>query len=324
MWLVFALVCFFAWGAADLFYKRGAVENEKLSHLKTSVIVGLVMGVTAIVTLLVKNVNYDFRNLLVYLPVSFFYISSMTVGYFGLRYLEVSVSSPVQNASGAVSAILLMIFLQELPGIPDIVSMVLITAGVVLLGILERRKEVRYLEEHERKYKIGFIAFMMPIFYCILDALGTFLDGYYLDDWERSPLIGVTEDNIEDVANVSYQLTFLIVALILLFYILVIKREKFVIKQQGNRLVAALFETGGQLAYVYAMSGNGIVAAPVVASYCVFSMILGRIFLKEKLTWKQYLAIGLVVAGIVILGVLEGLDVAQEAEEAVTALLQAG
>ena len=202
--------------------------------------------------------------------------------------------------------------------------MVLITAGVVLLGILERRKEVRYLEEHERKYKIGFIAFMMPIFYCILDALGTFLDGYYLDDWERSPLIGVTEDNIEDVANVSYQLTFLIVALILLFYILVIKREKFVIKQQGNRLVAALFETGGQLAYVYAMSGNGIVAAPVVASYCVFSMILGRIFLKEKLTWKQYLAIGLVVAGIVILGVLEGLDVAQEAEEAVTALLQAG
>ena len=324
MWLAFALACFFAWGTADLFYKRGAVENEKLSHLKTSVVVGIVMGATAIVTLFVKSVSYDLINLLVYLPVSFFYISSMTVGYFGLRYLEVSVSSPVQNASGAVSAILLMIFLREFPGFPTLAAMILITGGVVFLGILERRKEVLYLKENEKKYKIGFIAFMMPVFYCILDAMGTFLDGYYLDDWRRSPLIGVTEDNIEDVANISYQLTFLIAALILLFYILVIRKEKFVIRQQGNRLFAALFETGGQLAYVYAMSGNAIAAAPVVAGYCVFSMILGRIFLREKLTWKQYLAIGLVVAGIVILGVLEGLESAEEAEEAVETLLRIG
>ena len=121
MWFVFALLTFFAWGAADLFYKKGNTEEERFSHLKTSITVGLVMGVTAIATLLIKGIDYDFRNLLVYLPVSAMYILSMTVGYFGLRYLEVSVSSPIQNASGAVSALLLMIVLRE---IPDVLSII--------------------------------------------------------------------------------------------------------------------------------------------------------------------------------------------------------
>ncbi len=318
MWLLFALISFFAWGAADLFYKKGSAENEKYSHLKVSIVVGVVMGATAVVTLLTKGIHYDFRNLLVYLPVSAMYISSMTVGYFGLRYLEVSVSSPIQNASGAVSAILLMIVLRELPDIYTAIAIVLITAGVVLLGILERRREVEYLKETDRKYKIGFVAFMMPILYCVLDSLGTFFDGWYLDDWEKTPLIGVTEDTIEDVANVSYQLTFLIVAAVLAFYVFVIRKQKLAFfREEGQRtpttvfrVVAAVLETVGQLAYVYALSGNAIAAAPVIASYCVASLVFGRIFLREKLTWKQYAAVALVVAGIVIMGVLEGLAAA--------------
>ena len=104
MWLVYALFTFLAWGAADLFYKKGADAFEKYSHLKTSIMVGLVMGITAVITLITKDIHYNPINLLIYMPVSAMYILSMTVGYFGLRYLEVSVSSPIQNASGAVGA----------------------------------------------------------------------------------------------------------------------------------------------------------------------------------------------------------------------------
>ncbi len=57
MWLLFALISFFAWGAADLFYKKGSAENEKYSHLKVSIVVGVVMGATAIVTLLTKDLT---------------------------------------------------------------------------------------------------------------------------------------------------------------------------------------------------------------------------------------------------------------------------
>ena len=102
MWFTFALITMLAWGAADLFYKKGAVEHDKYSHLKTTMIVGLVMGLHAAFMLLFGDMNYDFSNILIYLPVSIMYILSMTVGYFGLKYLELSVSSPIQNSSGAV------------------------------------------------------------------------------------------------------------------------------------------------------------------------------------------------------------------------------
>lgn len=307
MWFVFALLTFFAWGAADLFYKKGNTEEERFSHLKTSITVGLVMGVTAIATLLIKGIDYDFRNLLVYLPVSAMYILSMTVGYFGLRYLEVSVSSPIQNASGAVSALLLMIVLREIPDVLSIIAIILITLGVVFLGVIERKNELAYYRETGDKYKIGFVAFMMPILYCFIDSLGTFLDGYYLDDFTKTPLIGVTEDTIEDVANISYELTFLIVAVILFVYVRVIRKEKVFVRKQGDRFAAAAFETAGQYFYVYAMAGNGVVAAPMIASYCVASVIFARIFLKEKLSSKQYYVVSLVFAGILLLGLVEGL-----------------
>lgn len=296
MWFIFALTTFFAWGAADIFYKKGNENTENYTHLKTSIIVGLVMGATAICTILAKGIDYDPINLIIYLPVSLMYILSMTVGYFGLRYLELSVSSPVQNASGAVSCLLLILVLHELPDTLSLIAITLITIGIILLGIFEKDKE--------SKKEKGIVAFFIPIIYCIIDSLGTFLDGYYLDDISTTPLKGVTENNFEDIANISYELTFLIVAMLLIIF-LKIKKEPIKPKKQNDRILAAVFETAGQFAYVYALSGKAIIAAPLIASYCVCSVVLARIFLKEKLPKKQYISVALVFAGILILGFLE-------------------
>ncbi len=308
MWFVFALLTMLAWGTADLFYKKGADDDERYSHLKTSIMVGFVMGVHAVFTLIFSDIGYDFRNLIVYLPVSAMYILSMTVGYFGLRYLDLSISSPIQNSSGIVVTILCFAILgQRIEGIPTWIAMLLICGGVLALGFLEKKAEDVRVSEGERKYRIGFVAFFMPIFYCIIDALGTFLDAYYLDDFSTTPLIGVTEETFEDVANISYELTFLIVAIVLFVYVRLIKKEKIVPREQGVRLGAAVFETAGQFVYVRAMSGNGIIAAPMIAAYSIVSIILSRIFLKEKLPWRQYVAVGAIMLGIIILGVLEGM-----------------
>ncbi len=308
MWFVFALLTMLAWGAADLFYKKGADDRERFSHLKTSIMVGLVMGAHATFTLIFSGIDYDFMNILVYLPVSSMYILSMTVGYFGLRYLELSISSPIQNSSGIVVSLLCLIFLgQTIEDTPSWIAMALICGGVLALGFLEKRDERTLLEKGEKKYRIGFIAFFMPIFYCIIDALGTFLDAYYLDDPASTPLLGTTPENFEDVANISYELTFLIVAIVLFIYVYIIKKEKLTFKNQGSRLGAAVFETAGQFVYVRAMSGNAIIAAPMIAAYSIVSIILSRIFLKEKLPWRQYIAVFAIMLGIIILGVMEGL-----------------
>lgn len=308
MWFIMALITVLAWGTADLFYKKGAKEEEKYSHLKTAMMVGLVMGIHAIGMLIFSNMNYDFINILVYLPVSLMYILSMTIGYFGIRYLELSVASPIQNSSGALTCLLCLIILHQTVDAFSAIAIISICVGVFLLGVFEKAKQNEFKELNNKKYKIGFVAFLMPVIYCIVDSLGTFFDAYYLDNIEMTPLRNVTEYTLENVANTSYELTFLICAILIFIFIRFIKKEKIKPKEQKERTIAAVFETLGQLTYVYAMSGNAVVAAPMVASYCIISIILSKIFLKEKLTFKQYIALSLVILGIIILGVVEGIN----------------
>ena len=319
MWFIPTLLCTLAWGAADLFYKKGASDTERFSHLRTSICVGIIMGLHAIGMLIFTDVNYDPINMLIYLPVSMMYILSMTVGYFGLRYLELSISSPVQNASGALVCILCLVILGDTLDLLSGSAVIFVCVGVFLLGLLEYRESVKNSDPTEdKKYRRGLAAFCIPLVYCVLDAAGTFFDAYYLDDFQATPLRNVTEENFEDVANISYELTFLACSLILLTYIIIsriVERKKTGKPTQNPpvdltayRFGAAAFETAGQFAYVYAMSGNGAVAAPVIASYCVVSVLLSRIFLREKLKPAQYASILLVVAGILILGIVEGME----------------
>ena len=67
-------------------------------------------------------------------------------------------------------------------------------------------------------------------------------------------------------------------------------------------MIAALCETAGQFAYIYAIGANAIVAAPMISSYCIVSLLWSRVFLKEKLTKGQYAVIAMAAVGIAILG----------------------
>ena len=58
---------------------------------------------------------------------------------------------------------------------------------------------------------------------------------------------------------------------------------------------------------MYALGGVDAIAAPILSSVCVVSLMLSRIFLKEKLSWKTYVFIGIVIVGILLLAVSEEL-----------------
>lgn len=302
VWLFFTLATTLIWGLAELFYKKGAREDEKYSHLKINICVGTVMGIHAIFTIATQGIGFDFENLLRYLPVSLCYIISMTLSFYGIRFIEESISDPIENTSGAICALLCVIFLHETIGAVEVAAIALIVAGILGVGYLENSGDT------DRKKKIGrkmaVIAFAMPFGYAIIDAVGSFLDIFYLD-METSPLVSVTEDTIEEVANTAYELTFFAVAIVLYIF-LRIKKVSFDLPNQKDKMLAAVCETAGQFTYVFAMSGNGAIAAPIISSVCVVSLLLSRIFLKEKLTGKQYIFISLVIAGIAVLAVAEG------------------
>ncbi len=304
MWFVFALATTLIWGTAELFYKKGARPDEQYAHLKIGICVGAVMGIHAVFTLLTQNIGFNPINMLRYLPVSLLYIGSMVFSYFGMRFIEESISDPIENTSGAICSLLCVIFLKERISLISAIAIIIMAVGVLGVGFLDNHGDTDRKKVLGKKMAI--IAFCMPFLYAILDAVGSFLDVFYLDDITTSPLIDVTEETIEQVANTSYEITFAVFALVL-FIFLKIRKVKFELPKQRDKVLAAVFETGGQLTYVYAMSGNGAIAAPIISSVCIVSLLLSRIFLKEKLKAKQYIFIALVIFGILLLAVAEEL-----------------
>ena len=304
-WLFFSIATALLWGAAELFYKKGARPDEKYSHLKICVCVGAVMGAHAVFTLLTQDINYNPINLLYYLPVSLLYIISMAFSYFGMRFLEESISDPIENTSGAICSLLCVIFLKESLTPLSVIAILVIVVGVLGVGFLENNGDTPRKKNLGKKLAI--VAFCMPFVYALLDAFGSFVDVFYLDDFATTPLVGVTEDTIEAVANTSYELTFALFALGL-FIFMKAKKVKFgPIPRHSDKILAAVFETAGQFTYVYALSGNGAIAAPIISSVCIVSLLLSRIFLKEKLSWKTYAFITVVIVGILLLAVSEEL-----------------
>ena len=306
-WLFFSVATALLWGTAELFYKKGAQPNEKYSHLKICIWVGIVMGAHALFTLLTQNIGYNPVNLLIYLPVSLFYIISMAFSYFGMRFLEESISDPIENTAGVICVLLFAIFMGDEFSLLTWIAVGVITIGVVGVSFLENHGETVRKKTYGKVLAV--VAFIMPFLYALLDAVGTFLDDafFLVEDIANAPFVDVTEETIEAVANTSYELTFALFALGL-FIFLKAKKVKFgPMPQHKDKLLAAVFETAGQFTYVYALGGVDAVAAPILSSVCVVSLVLSHIFLKEKLSWKTYIFIGIVIIGILLLAVAEEL-----------------
>ena len=320
MWFWLSLIALLCWSGSDLFSKIGCRdEDDRLSHLKMVMAVGVVMGLHAAFEIFVGGTEISFSIILTYLPVSLLYIGSMTLGYLGLRYIELSVSSPICNSSGALVAVMTLVFLGGEDYSPlAIFAVLLVCVGAIGLGVVDATEdpELRAARQAEgnRKYAKSFLALALPVAYCLLDAAGTFADSLVLERLSQQALDAGTfatldecSDYAASAANCAYELTFLFAAVCCFVYVVLIRKQKLVAKQEAPKYLGAAFETAGQFAYIFALSDTAHVAlaAPIISAYCVASVVWSRIFLKEKLSWKHYAMIALVVIGIVTLGIFD-------------------
>ncbi len=302
MWFIFSVIALLCWSGSDLFSKIGCRDSEdKYSHLKMVMAVGAVMGIHALYQIIFGGVEINGGIILTYLPVSMLYILSMTIGYVGLRYIELSISSPICNSSGAIVAVLSLITMGAAAELPAAAyaAVAAVCLGVLFLGITESTEdeELRAARQDasNHRYAKSWLALALPVVYCLLDALGTFADSIVLEKLN------------EDSANAAYELTFLAVGIVCAIYVLGIKKQKLAVRQEVPKYTGAIFETVGQFFYIYALADSRHVAfaAPIISSYCVVSVLWSRLFLKEKLSLKHYLSILLVIIGVVILGILD-------------------
>ena len=331
LWFVLSLLALLAWSGSDIFSKVGTRLNDKNSHWKVVFAVGFVMGIHFFITviggIIIDNTcgiealestgfgkmmasliytDFTLLDFVKYLPVAGLYILAMVFGYMGLRYIELSISSPICNCSGAMAFVLCVLlgsfFNIETEVTPTIIAaVILITVGIVALGFIENLEdeEVKAArqEKANRKYSKSVLAFLLPVVYLVIDALGTFADEIIFAI-EGPDGEGIITDY---AANSAFELTFFVLAIFAFIWVKFVKKDTIF---KGNKFffLGGICETIGQAFYMAVMFAEFEVGMVIICAYCALSVLWGGIFLKEKLSWKHYAAIACAFVGIMLLG----------------------
>ena len=313
-WLLLTLSCIILWGITDILYKKSSDYNDPLSQYKTFVWIGIVMAPAGVIMAICSDTLLDsimmVKDNLYLIPLCVFYAIALFFGLLGAKHLDASVVSPLENIDGAMAAIILYFFflftgrshITDKIGLVQLVGTVAIVVGVVLLGIQEQSlsKQETHLSENKKRHRLGALALIFPIVYNLVDAVSMVAVG-----------ITVSEETDVAIPDIDFfifeSLGFVIVAICMWLYMLIVKKYKYdpFKKEELVRCGAATGETFGTMTYIFAVAGNPILTAPITSSYCLVTIVLARIFLKERLTKKQYLSLAFLVVGIALLGVSE-------------------
>lgn len=301
MWLIFATITILLWGASETIFKKVSTA-EKHSVLKLISYNGIILGICAVIFMVITKTQINFQIIKTYLPVALIYIASMFCTYKAMTLVKVSILSPLQNSSCAITTILCIFWLKQEVGIPQIISIAVIIIVMILLSI--NKDEVLRLESgdkeaDERNAKKAYLLYLKGIAfalgYWLLDGIGSFMDDYTLE----------AELSAEQVI-ITYSFIYAVIGIICA--IIVKNKEKgykyIDIKNNKLELLGTLLETAGQYTYIYAFAfGDAAIASPYIAAYSIVTVILSRIFLKEKLKKKQYILIGIILVALVILSI---------------------
>lgn len=313
-WIGLTFACILCWSTTDLFYKKGSAFSDKLSHLKIMVWLGIVMGIAAVLLLPLSEMQLSPVGLVVYykeyIPMAALYVAALLCGTVGVRYLDASVASPLENVDGAVAAVILLVYfavtgrLGEGTGITpwNVGSIFFVAVGVILLGMQEHRtaNRERNVPQMQRKHPLGALAFIFPILYTLVDAGAMVFDSIVLAG-EDEAYIG--QFDLLICENIAFALA----GVLSWLYMLTVKKTVYNPFRKGElvKCGAALTETTGNVFYTMAAAANPLLTPTVTTGYCVLTILGARLFLKEKLTGKQYLCLGLVLAGILLSAVSE-------------------
>lgn len=317
-WFLLTLACVILWSVTDILYKASSPQNDPLSHYKTFVWIGIVMALAGGIMstwsdTLLDSIKVVKDNLLYLVPLGLIYAAALFFGLLGKKHLAASVVSSLENIGGALVAIIIYYYYlltgYVLPsydfGVIDFIATVFIIIGVILLGREEQsllKQEVN-LEEDKKKHRFGALALFFPILYTLIDVfsvaeIGGVSGNSGITDAEDEIFIPSMDFFIFECVGIA------IVSLCVWLYLWIVKKQLYNPFQPEEfiRCSAATGETFGTMTFIFAAAINPVLTAPITSFHCILTIVLARIFLKERLTKKQYISLGFVVLGIVLLG----------------------
>ena len=280
MGIIFGIIAMISWGTADFFVVKAV---RKISVFKTFVwsqIIGIILFFL-IFSLFFKFPVMPYNIIIMILITGFLGVIAYLAFYKGLQIGKVSIVSPIAASWSVITVILCLVLLKEkLTNIQSFgISLAIIGAVLVsfkshdLLKLRIKNIAVGVKYALIALFGWGFYMFLIGV---LVDKLGWFLPVFFIKAVAVFYLLsysGVSKQDIKFPKNVY-------------FFIVLI----------GVLETIAFLSYGMGINYEY----NSIVA-PIGAAFPMVTIILARIFLKEKLEINQKIGVISVLASLVLL-----------------------
>ena len=317
-WFLLTLSCVILWSVTDILYKASSPQNDPLSHYKTFVWIGIVMALAGGIMstwsdTLLESIQIVKEDLLYLIPLGLIYAAALFFCLLGKKHLAASMVSSLENIGGALVAIIIYYYYlltgYILPsyefGVIDFIATVSIIVGVILLGKEEQAlfKQELHLPEDQQKHPLGALALFFPFIYTLIDVfsvaeIGGISGNSGITDAADEIFIPAMDFFIFECAAMA------LVSIFVWLFLWIVKKHVYNPFQPEEfiRCSAATGETFGTMTFIFAAEINPVLTAPITSFHCILTIVLARIFLNERLSKKQYISLGFVVLGIVLIG----------------------
>lgn len=231
--------------------------------------------------------SFDLVPVLQYLPqliaIALLQIGAYLSFYRGLAKGQVSMVSSIGASWGLLAAILGVVFLKEVLKTNQLIAIIFIALGIVLVSInlkeLISNKKLKLLVG----VKEGLMAMVCWGVALFLLASLTKVLGWFLPAF-------------------LFRLFLLIFLSVFIFF----SKKKFVpgkIKfPWGLLLLIGIFDMGAFFTFSLGTSGSlASIVAPIGSAYALVTIILAKIFLKEKIKTNQYVGIAGIIFGLILI-----------------------
>ncbi len=309
MWTLYVLGTVILWGITDIFYKKGANRDDKYKPFKFSVSIGLIFFIIAVCYIIVRDEPFTiWESAIRFWPITLFGIIYAVVNTFtfqGFMYNEASIVAPVENTANGSYVILLIIIyaiLGRIKSVWDIltvyklIGIILIFMGLFALGIVQNRETKAKGAVKKEMLKAGAGALVFPVVFSLMDGLETVITGLCLD---KTFGFAMPEGDGVIIIGMEYAV------FALFFWLYVNYKEKRVFnpftKSNMPLIAGALCDNVAVVLYAYAMAIDSVATDPVLSVYPVLTVLLSVFLLKERLSVKQYVCIGIILLGSVVI-----------------------
>jgi len=284
MGILMGLATMALWGV-EIFL--AAIANRKLENVIVLFWMQLFGFLLGIGYFLFKFTSFDLNSIYHYLPqllaVAVLQIGAYLSFYRGLAKGQVSMVSSIGASWGLLTAILGVVFLKEALKANQLIAIIFIAIGIVLVSInlkeLINNKKLKLLVG----VKEGLIAMAcwgvaLFLLASLTKSIGWFLPAFL----------------------------FRLFLLILLAALILFSKKRFVpgkIKfPWGLLLLIGVFDMGAFFTFSLGTSGSfASIVATIGSAYALVTIILAKIFLKEKTEINQYLGITSIVLGLILI-----------------------